>query len=71
MNLFIGYIKFIYSRYQLNHVLYYFVVVILYEKSLIDLWMQEKMEEDYGSSYAIIFYISMIRKNNKLFTLCS
>ena len=51
--------------------LYYFVVMILYKKTLKGLWMQENVEEDDGSSYAIKFYISMICKNNKLFTLCS
>ena len=34
-------------------------------------WMQENIEEDDGSGYAIKFYISLIRKNNKLFTYCS
>ena len=33
--------------------------------------MQEKMEEDDGLGYAIKFYILVILKNNKLFTLCS
>ena len=61
MDLFIGDTKEIFF-------FYYFFEIILYKKTLMGYWMQEKMEENDGSGYAIKFYISVICKNNKLFT---
>ena len=62
INLFIGYMK---------EIIFYIILLLLYfiKKTLMGLWMQENMEND-GSDYAIKFYISMICKNNKLFTYC-
>ena len=51
--------------------LYYFIIIILYKKKFMGLWMQEKIEENDCSSYAIKFYISITYKNDKLFTFCS
>ena len=72
MNLFMGYIKFIYWRCQQKS---FFIIFCcdytIYKKTLMGLWMQEKMEEDDGSSYAINFFILVICKSNNFFTFCS
>ena len=49
----------------------FFVIILYNKKSHGFIWMKEKMEEDDDCGYIIKFYISVICKNNKLFTLCS
>ena len=57
MNVFIEYINFIYWKYQRNHFIYYFVVIILYKKNSHETMDARKYGKIYGLGYEIKFHI--------------